>query len=58
MRLYEPLGARSRLRVIAGFESSGAEVVDLLERPLESDDWDGSEISLRPFQIVTLRFTR
>jgi alpha-mannosidase len=56
VRLYEPLGARARVRVAPSFETSGAEVVDLLERPLESDDWDGAELTLRPFQIVTLRW--
>ncbi len=58
VRLYEPYGARGRVRVTAGFETAGAEVVDLLERPLAGDDWDGTHLSLRPFQIVTLRFRR
>ena len=35
VRLYEPLGARARVRVTPSFETSGAEVVDLLERPLD-----------------------
>jgi hypothetical protein len=42
--------------VIPTFETSGALVVDLLERPLDSDDWNGRSLRLRPFQIVTLRF--
>ena len=58
VRLYEPLGARTRVRVLPAFATSGAEVVDLLERPLPSRDWDGEELSLRPFQIVTLRWRR
>ena len=58
VRLYEPLGARTRVRVTASFETSGAEVVDLLERPLASDGWNGQELALRPFQIVTLRWQR
>ena len=58
VRLYEPYGARGRARVTAGFETAGAEVVDLLERPLAEDGWDGTHLSLRPFQIVTLRFRR
>jgi alpha-mannosidase len=58
VRLYEPLGARTRVRVSPGFETSGGEVVDLLERPLAGEDWDGAELRLRPFQIVTLRFAR
>ena len=57
-RLYEPLGARTLVRVTTSFETTGAEVLDLLERPLASDDWDGTELTLRPFQIVTLRFRR
>jgi alpha-mannosidase len=58
VRLYEPLGARARVRVVPSFETSGAQVVDLLERPLPGADLIGSELSLRPFQIVTLRFAR
>ena len=58
VRLYEPYGARGRVRVTAGFETAGSEVVDLLERPLAGDEWDGTHLSLRPFQIVTLRFRR
>jgi len=58
VRLYEPLGARTRVRVTPSFETTSTEVVDLLERRLEVDDRDGAELSLRPFQIVTLRFRR
>ncbi|HET7432699.1 MAG TPA: glycoside hydrolase family 38 C-terminal domain-containing protein [Nocardioides sp.] len=58
VRLYEPLGARTEVRVTPTFDTSGGRVVDLLERPLGSDDWDGRELRLRPFQIVTLRFGR
>jgi alpha-mannosidase len=58
VRLYEPLGARTRVRVTPSFETPGARVVDLLERPLDSDDWDGTELTLRPFQIVSLRWHR
>jgi alpha-mannosidase len=57
VRIYEPLGARARVRVTPSFESAGAQVVDLLERPLVSDDWNGAELTLRPFQLVTLRFS-
>jgi alpha-mannosidase len=62
VRLYEALGRRARSRVTAGFPVASAVGVDLLERPLPdghavfkvSDD--GSVLlSLRPFQIVTLR---
>ncbi len=58
VRLYEPLGARARVRVTPTFASAEAVVVDLLERPIRGDGWDGGELSLRPFQIVTLRFPR
>jgi hypothetical protein len=44
--------------VTPSFETTSTEVVDLLERRLEVDDRDGTELSLRPFQIVTLRFGR
>ena len=56
VRLYEPLGARTSVRVSASFEHRGATEVDLLERPMDTVSWDGSVLSLRPFQIVTLRF--
>jgi alpha-mannosidase len=58
VRLYEPLGARTEVTVTATFETSGAEVVDLLEQPLAGDDWDGTTLRMRPFQIVTLRWRR
>ncbi len=60
VRLYEPLGARTRVAVETTFDHAGAEVVDLLERPLDGggDPWDGRHLALRPFQILTLRFRR
>jgi len=58
VRLYEPLGAQARVRVSPTFDTSGVQVVDLLERPVASDDLEGLQLSLRPFQIVTLRFAR
>jgi alpha-mannosidase len=60
VRLYEPLGARTTVTVTPTFDSTAATVVDLLERPLDVDDqaWDGRELRLRPFQIVTLRWRR
>jgi alpha-mannosidase len=58
VRLYEPLGARSGTRVSATFEHGDVREVDILERPHDSGAWDGSVLSLRPFQIVTLRFAR
>jgi alpha-mannosidase len=56
VRLYEPLGARTSVRVRASFEHAPATEVDLLERPYDSGSWDGARLLLRPFQIVTLRF--
>jgi alpha-mannosidase len=58
VRLYEPLGARARVRVVPSFTTSGGVLVDLLERRLNGDNWNGAELWLRPFQIVTLRFPR
>ena len=58
VRLYEPLGARTRVSVTPAFETTGSHVVDLLEREMVQDGWNGTELELRPFQIVTLRFGR
>ncbi|TKA09770.1 alpha-mannosidase [Actinacidiphila oryziradicis] len=62
VRMYESLGGRARTRVTPGFPVANAQVVDLLERPLDEDpiepDADGGiPVSLRPFQILTLRLT-
>jgi alpha-mannosidase len=60
VRLYEALGGRAKATVKASFDIAGAEVVDLLERPLgdaEVTD-EGIPVSLRPFQIMTLRLRR
>ena len=56
VRLYEPLGARTSVRVTASFEHTSVTEVDILERPYDSGSWDGARLHLRPFQIVTLRF--
>jgi alpha-mannosidase len=58
VRLYEPLGARTQVRVTASFEHTSVHEVDILERPCDSGGWDGSRLLLRPFQIVTLRWSR
>ena len=62
VRLYESLGARGSATVLAGFEFGSVEAVDLLERPLETAGVQvadgGVTLALRPFQVVTLRFTR
>ncbi|MFD9218932.1 alpha-mannosidase [Streptomyces sp. NPDC060064] len=63
VRLYESRGGRARVGVTAGFEAVEAAATDLLERP--SADAPGLELAdgavkltLRPFQLVTLRLTR
>jgi alpha-mannosidase len=56
VRLYEPLGARTSVRVVASFEHREITEVDLLERPYDTGSWDGETLTLRPFQIATLRY--
>ncbi|KUO10212.1 alpha-mannosidase [Streptomyces sp. DSM 15324] len=64
VRLYESRGGRARGLVRTGFPLAGFEVTDLLERPREEDaeaatDADGAvAVSLRPFQVLTLRLRR
>ncbi|NKE59808.1 alpha-mannosidase [Lentzea sp. PSKA42] len=56
VRLYESSGGRAVATVRPGFPVAAMEVVDLLERPLHaSADFD---VSLRPFQVLTLRLRR
>ncbi len=61
VRLYEPHGARTEFGLATSWPVASARIVDLLERPLESEALaahDGElRLSLRPFQIVTLRLT-
>jgi alpha-mannosidase len=60
VRLYEALGARAAARLDLGFAASGVAETDLLERPLgDAPALDGTtvELALRPFQVVTLRFS-
>ncbi|NDL55508.1 alpha-mannosidase [Phytoactinopolyspora mesophila] len=63
VRLYESLGGRATARVTPSFEVTDVYCTDLLERPVdppagfEVDD-GAPTVELRPFQIVTLRFTR
>ncbi|MFJ1748116.1 alpha-mannosidase [Streptomyces sp. NPDC088116] len=63
VRLYESTGGRAKAHVALGFEAESVAVTDLLERP--SADEQGPELaqgavrlSLRPFELVTLRVTR
>ncbi len=64
VRLYEPLGARAAVRVVPSFDSSGVTEVDLLEHPVDDGTSltagpDGTaDLRLRPFQVVTLRWSR
>ncbi|MFE8946082.1 alpha-mannosidase [Streptomyces sp. NPDC007856] len=60
VRLYESRGGRATGVVRTGFPLAGAQVTDLLERPLEdAESTDGGvSVSLRPFQILTLRLRR
>jgi alpha-mannosidase len=56
VRLYESLGARTTARLSWDFVASGTEIVDLLERSLETVD--EPRFALRPFQILTVRIRR
>ncbi|MCX4844342.1 glycoside hydrolase family 38 C-terminal domain-containing protein [Streptomyces sp. NBC_00893] len=59
VRLYESAGGRAGTTLRVGFPVARAQVTDLLERPLCEVDTDerGLVLSLRPFQILTLRLT-
>jgi alpha-mannosidase len=62
VRLYESLGERSVGMVTANFDAKGVQAVDLLERPVDGQGvaagLDSAKLTLRPFQLVTLRFAR
>ncbi|MFF8970821.1 alpha-mannosidase [Streptomyces sp. NPDC014995] len=63
VRLYECRGGRARGVLRTGFPLAGAQVTDLLERPLEDPDADvdgdgAVAVTLRPFQVLTLRLKR
>jgi alpha-mannosidase len=60
VRLYESRGGRASGVLRTGFPLTGAQVTDLLERPLEDAEVvdGGVPVSLRPFQILTLRLRR
>ncbi|NUR40651.1 MAG: alpha-mannosidase, partial [Streptomyces sp.] len=60
VRLYESRGGRAQGLLRTGFPLTGADVTDLLERPLEAANvTDGTvSVALRPFQILTLRLRR
>lgn len=60
VRLYEPRGARTEVTLEPAFEHRGAAQVDLLEDPVAPDGLVTASgritVSLRPFQIATVRF--
>ncbi|MDI3402537.1 alpha-mannosidase [Streptomyces cavernicola] len=63
VRCYEAAGGRARTRLRLGFPATSATATDLLERPLSGapayEVRDGEVgVSLRPFELLTLRFTR
>jgi alpha-mannosidase len=63
VRLYECLGGRASARLRTAFPVAGVQLTDLLERPLEvpppASDADGSvPVTLRPFQVLTVRLVR
>ncbi|MER5534659.1 alpha-mannosidase [Streptomyces mirabilis] len=57
VRLYESRGGRGTGTLRTGFPLAGAQVTDLLERPLTTADTDGNAVAvaLRPFEVRTLR---
>jgi alpha-mannosidase len=60
VRLYESRGSRATAQVAADFPHTSVVETDLLERPLPAPVAlrpDGT-LELRPFRIVTLRFSR
>jgi alpha-mannosidase len=59
VRLYEAHGTRAVARIEAGFAHTSVIETDLLERPLpEPVCLDDGTLTLRPFQLVTLRWRR
>lgn len=62
VRLYESLGQRSSGAVSEHFGATNVQAVDLLERVVDAPGVtvrDGAaELTLRPFQLLTLRFRR
>ncbi|MET9399915.1 glycoside hydrolase family 38 C-terminal domain-containing protein [Kitasatospora sp. NPDC002965] len=63
LRVYEAGGGRARGRLRTSFRPAAAVPCDLLERPWDGTrgevavDGDGVTLSLRPFELVTLRLT-
>ncbi|MDQ0773238.1 alpha-mannosidase [Streptomyces aurantiacus] len=57
VRVYESRGGRAQATLRTGFPLAGAQLTDLLERPLSTAGTDGDTVpvTLRPFEIQTLR---
>jgi alpha-mannosidase len=55
VRLYESLGGRARASLHTSFPVRRVQETDLLERPLADS---AVQLELRPFQVLTLRFTK
>jgi alpha-mannosidase len=58
VRGYEALGGRRRFRLRPGVPCTGAVRTDLLERdgePVEVEEGTGIVLTVRPFELVTLR---
>lgn len=65
VRVYESTGGRASAHLTTTFPLAAATETDLLERPIaelpvstDSDGRSGFHVSLRPFQIMTLRFVQ
>ncbi|MCC3267589.1 alpha-mannosidase [Arthrobacter gengyunqii] len=57
VRVYESLGRRARGELSVGFAHAGVREVSLIEDDLH-DARAGAELSLKPFEVRTLRITR
>ncbi|KND44810.1 MULTISPECIES: alpha-mannosidase [Streptomyces] len=57
VRIYESSGGRARGVLRTGFPLAGAQITDLLERPLSeaATEGNGVPVTLRPFEVQTLR---
>ncbi|MYZ18396.1 glycosyl hydrolase-related protein, partial [Streptomyces sp. SID337] len=63
VRFHEAHGGRAKATLTTGFTAGSVAVTDLLERPLDGVRapelaGDAVSLTLRPFELVTLRFTR
>ncbi len=60
VRLYETQRRRGNVTLSAGFDLSGAELVNLLEEKKDDLNVNGNQVTfaIRPYQIVTLRLKK